>query len=187
MTTARAIEQQILALVESSIEDTRVPDAIAAHADKRAGKPVTKTDATQLEAQLGVPVRIQRQYKMTHIAWATGQGPNPWSEERSMLIAHADTGVCWPTGEALRAKEPAYFGARDERNEARRTLLQEHAALRGAIGSEIPDADDESAIYRAARAIIKLREAREELLQLIDYGQPLHVVRSPVEKLAGKE
>jgi hypothetical protein len=64
---------------------------------------------------------------------------------------------------------------------------QEHATLCGAIGSETPDADDESAIYRAARAIVKLREAREELLQLIDYGQPLHVVRSPVEKLAGKE
>ena len=31
MTTAREIEQQILILIESSIEDTRVPDAIAAH------------------------------------------------------------------------------------------------------------------------------------------------------------
>jgi hypothetical protein len=184
MTTARDIEQQILALIESSIEDTRVPDAIAAHADKRAGKPVTKTDAEQLEAQLGIPVRIRRQYGMTHVAWTVSEGPR---DERSILLAHADKGVCWPTGEALRTKEPAYFGARDERNEARRTLLQEHATLRGAIGSEIPDADDESAIYRVARAIVKLREAREELLQLIDYGQPLHVVRSPVEKLAGKD
>ena len=47
------LERQILALIESSIEDTRVPDAIAAHAEKRAGKPVTKTDAEQLEAQFG--------------------------------------------------------------------------------------------------------------------------------------
>ena len=36
MTTTRDIEQQILDLVESSIEDTRVPDAIDAHADKLA-------------------------------------------------------------------------------------------------------------------------------------------------------
>jgi hypothetical protein len=187
MTTAREVERQILALIESSIEDTRVPDAIATHADKRAGKPVTKTDADQLEAQLGVPVRITRRYGMTHVAWAIGTGHNPWADERTILLAHSDTNVRWPTGEALRAKEPAYFGARDERNEARKMLLQEHATLRGAIGDEIPDADDESTVCRAARAIVKLHEAHEELAKLIDYGQPLHVVRYPVEKLAGKE
>jgi hypothetical protein len=32
----------ILAIIESSMEDTRIPDAIAAYADKRAGKAVTK-------------------------------------------------------------------------------------------------------------------------------------------------
>lgn len=186
--TPRDIEQQILTLIESSIEDTRyVPDAIATHADKRAGKPVTKTDADQLEVLLGVPVRISRRYGMTHVSWAVGTGPNPWSDERSILLAHSDTNVRWPTGVELRKKEPAYFGARDERNEARKNLLQEHATLRGAIGSETPDAEDESAVCRAARAIVKLREAREELLKLIDYGQPLHVIRSPIEKLAGKE
>jgi hypothetical protein len=65
---ARDIEKQILNLIESSFEDTRVPDAIAAHADKRTGKLVTKTDAEQLEAQLGVPVRILRRYGMTQVA-----------------------------------------------------------------------------------------------------------------------
>lgn len=178
MTTARNIEQQILAIVESSIEDTRVPDAIAAHATKRAGKPVTKTDAEQLEAQLDVPVRIRRQYGMTHVAWAVGVGQNPWSDERSILIAHSDTSVRWPTGDELRQKEPAYFAARDERNGQRRKLLQEHQTMRDA---------DESTVSQAARAIVKLREAREELLKLIDYGQPLHVVRYPIEKLAEKE
>lgn len=187
MTTAREIEQQILTLIESSIEDTRVPDAIAAHADKRAGKTVTKTDAEQLSAKLGVPVRIRREHGMTGIAWALGTGPNPWLDERSIHLGYSDSGTRWPTGDELRTKEPAYFGARNERNEAWRSLLQEHAALRDAISNEMPDVDDEGAIYRAARAIIKLREAREELLSLIDYGQPLHVVRSPVEKLAGKE
>ena len=175
------IERQILALIETSIEDTRVPDAIAAHADKRAGKPVTKTDADQLEAQLGVPVRIRRQYGMTHVAWAVGTGPNPWADERSILLAHSDTNVRWPTGEALRAKEPAYFGARDERNESRKKLLAEHHQ-----DARIPYIKP-SHVERAAAAIVKLREAREELLQLIDYGQPLHVIRYPVEKLAGKE
>ena len=187
MTTPRDIEQQILALIESSIEDTRVPDAIAAHADKRAGKPVTKTDADQLAAQLGVPVRISRLYGMTHVAWAIGTSPNHWAVERTILLAHSDTNVRWPTGEVLRAKEPAYFGALVERNESRRMLLQEHATLRGAIGDEISGDDDESTVCRAARAIVKLREAREELEKLIDYGQPLHVVSYPVEKLAGKE
>ena len=77
MLTPRALEQQLLALVESSIEDTRVPDAIAAHADKRAGKPVTIKDAEQLEAQLGVPMRITKRYSMTQVAWAVGKSRNP--------------------------------------------------------------------------------------------------------------
>jgi hypothetical protein len=178
-TTARDIEQQILAIIESSIEDTRVPDAIAVHADKRAGKPVTKTDADQLEAQLGVPVRIRRQYGMTHVAWTVGEGPK--RDERSILLAHSDTNVRWPTGDELRKKEPAYFGARDERNEARRKLLAEHSKL-----DRIPSVNP-SVVERAATAIIKLREAREELQKLVDYGEPLYVVRFPIEKLAGKE
>lgn len=185
--SVREIERQILAAVEGSLEDTRVPDAIAAHADERAGKPVTKTDAEQLEAQLGIPVRIQRRHGMTHVIWGAGPASAPWSDERSILIAHSETGVRWPSGHELRQKEPAYFGARDERNAARKRLLQEHATLRGAIDDEIPDADDESAIYRAARAIVKFREARAALVDLIEYGQPLSVVRLAVEKLAGKE
>jgi hypothetical protein len=187
MTTRRDIEQQILALIETSIEDTVVPDAIAAHADKRAGKPVTKTDAEQLEAQLGVPVRISRRYGRTHVSWAIGTGRNPWLDQREILLAPSDTGVRWPSGAELRKKEHAHFAARDERNEARRALLREHAGLRDAIGGEVPQTEDESAVYRAACAIIKLREAREELLKLIDYGQPLHVIRTDVEKLAKAE
>lgn len=179
--TTRELEQQILSLIESSIEDTRVPDAIAAHADKRAGKPVTKTDAQQLEAQLGVPVCITRRYGMTQVAWAVGTGGNPWREERSILIAHSDNNVRWPTGDELRKKEPAYFGARDERNAARRKLLAEHHEFERCRGV------NPSQVEKAAAAIAKLREAHEELLQLIDYGKPLHVVRSAVEKLAGKE
>lgn len=187
MTTARQIEQQILTLVESSIEDARVPDAIAAHADKRAGKPVTKTDADQLEAALGVPMRIRREHGMTAIAWATGEGPRAWSSERTIYLARTDTGARWPTGDELRAKEPAYFGARVERNVIRQKLLQEHATLREAIGGETPGADDESAIYQAVQAIVKLREAREALQKLVDYGQPLHVVRFAIEKLSQED
>lgn len=220
--TAREIEQQILTLVESSIEDTRVPDAIAAHADKRAGKTVTKIDADQLEAQLGVPVRIRRQHGMTHVAWAVGEGGNPWREERSILLGYSESGTRWPTGDALRAKEPAHFGARDERNEACRKLLAEHreaqrsdgqlaklafdllvqaahayvedaahaAKLKlGAInyvGARHGAAGAESVVSRAAAAVAKIREAQAELEQLLDYGQPLHVVRFDVEKLAEK-
>ena len=186
-TSVRDIERAILALVEGSIEDTRIPDAIAAHADKRAGKPVTKTDAEQLEAQLGVPVRIRRAYGMTSVAWAVGQAPNPWLDEQSIFLAHADTNVRWPTGAELRAKQPAHFGARDARNAARAKLLSEHASLRGAIGGETPSAEDASAIYQAAEAIVKLREARAVLNGLVEFGEPLHVVQYAVEKLVEKE
>lgn len=181
MTTAREIEQQILALIESSIEDTCVPDAIAEHADKRAGKLVTKTDADQLEAQLGVPVRISRQHGMTSILWAVGKDPAPWSDECSILIAYSDTNVHWPTGDELRKQAPAYFAARDERNEARKKLLADHHQ-----DERIPYVNP-SQVEQAAAAIVKLREAREELLKLVDYDQPLYVVCYPVEKLAGEE
>jgi hypothetical protein len=180
MTTAREIEQQILALIESSIEDTRVPDAIAAHADKRAGKPVTKTDADQLEAQLGLGVRVRicRQYGMTQISWAVSDGPNPWLDERSILLAHSDTNVRWPTGDDLRKKESAYFGARDVRNKARRELLADHRSQSQSVRTSV--------ITRAAEALAKLREARAVLEDLVAYDQPLYVMRFDVEKLAGK-
>ena len=147
---------------------------------ERAGKPVTKTDAEQLEAQLGVPVRISRQYGMTAVAWAVGTGMNPWLDERSILLAYSDNGVRWPSGDELRKKEPGYFSARDDRNEARSQLLAEHRTF-DRISYSNP-----SIVERAAAAIAKLREAREELAKLIDDG-PLHVVQYAVEKLVEKE
>jgi hypothetical protein len=192
--TPRDFETQILGLIESSIEDTRVPDAIAAHADKRAGKPVTKTDAEQLEAQLGVPVRIRRQYGMTSVAWAIGTGLNPWLDERSILLAHSDSNVRWPTGSDLRKKEPAYFGARDERNAARKKLLGEHhaqeiffARIAAGTTTQTGPVDRTSLVTRAAAAVAKIREAQAELAKILDYGEPLHVVHFAVEKLVKGE
>lgn len=164
----------ILANLESSMEDSRIPDAIAAYADKRAGKAITKTDAMQLGAQLGVPVRIRRQHGMTHVSW-TPAGATP--DEHSILLAHSETNVHWPSAPELRKKEPAYFAARDERNEARRALLAEHHQI-----DRSP-----SRLERAAAAIMKLREAQEELLQLMEYGQPLHVIRHTVQKLTEQD
>lgn len=177
---------QILALVEGTIEDARVPDAIAAHADKRAGKPVTKTDAKQLEEQLGIPIGIDRRHGMTHVTWATG----------SILIAYAETGVVWPTGEELRQKATAYFGARDERNAQRRALLKEHRdrkcvcrAASDTCSGCWPDAGQNplSAVTRVAKAVIKYREAREEMAALLDYGAPLSVIKYPLKKIAEDE
>jgi len=42
---------------------------------------------------------------------------------------------------------------------------------------------DLSAISRAAAAVAKLREAQDEILKLMDDGQPLQVVRFAVEAL----
>lgn len=180
------LEREIVNMIESTIEDTRVPDAIAAHADKRAGKPVTSKDAETLEAQLGIPVRISKRYGMTHVAWAKGEAPNPWRDEGSILISNSDTGVRWPTADELRQKEPAHYSARDERNQKRRQLLQEHVTMRDAIGrAGVPEIIDQSAIYRAAQAIVQFREAREALRKLFDYDEPLHVVRYNVSRMLG--
>jgi len=169
----------ILTLIESSMEDTKIPNAIAAYADKRAGKTVTKTDAAQLGSQLGIPVRIRRQYGMTHVSWATSGSSS--CDEHSILLAHSETNVHWPSGAELRAKEPAYFAARDERNAARQALLSAHHEI-----ERLPYIHP-SHIERAAAAIVKLRAAREELSQLVDYGQPMHVMRHAIEKLTEKD
>jgi hypothetical protein len=169
----------ILNSIESSMEDTRIPDVIAAYADKRAGKTVTKTDAEQLEAQIGVPIRIRRQYGMTHVSWATSEGSS--RDEHSILLAHSETNVRWPSSHELRVKEPAYFAVRDERNAARKALLSAHHEI-----DRLPYINP-SHIERAAAATVKLREAREELLQLVDYGQPMHIVRHAIEKLTEKD
>lgn len=158
---AAELEQCILALVEDTIEDTRIPDAIAVHAGKRAGKPVTKVDAKALTDELGIEIRIRRQYGMTHVSWG------PYVAEQSILLAHTDTGVCWPTSAALQEKNPAYFRARDERNAQRKVILGERRELAA----------------QAAAAVVKLREAQAELEALIEFDAPLHIVRFDIKKM----
>lgn len=97
--------------------NARIFDAIATYADKRAGKPVSTTDAAQLEALLGVPVRIRRTNGMTSIAWPNGTSQNPWLDECSILLARRGKRVRWPSGAELRKKDPAYVSARNESNE----------------------------------------------------------------------
>jgi hypothetical protein len=174
--TTRAIEAQLLDILQSSMEDTRIPDAIAAYADQRAGKPVTKSDAEKLESPLGVPVRIQRQHGMTHVSWTSSADPRRY--EHQLLLAHSETNVRWPSGAELREKEPAYFRGRDERNTARRKLLNEHQLLTGT-----PDRD-QSTIARTAAAIVKFRAAQEELTQLM--AEDVSVISGNVEKLMGR-
>jgi hypothetical protein len=125
--TTRDIEERIVSIIESSMEATRIPDAIAAYADKRTGKSVTKADAVQLATQLGVPVRILRQYGMTHVSWITHEG-SP-RDEHAILLAHSETNVHWPSGHELREEAPAYFAARDARNATRETLLSAHRQI----------------------------------------------------------
>jgi hypothetical protein len=190
--TARTLEKQLLGLIESGIEDTTIPDAIAAHADKHAGKPVTKIHAAAIEVQIGLPVRIRRQYGMTQVSWAVGKEANPWLVEHSVLLAHSETNVSWPTGDELRAKNPAYFGASHARNAQRRQLLAEHQARICVCRAQSDSCSgcwpengqpSTSVVTRAAAAIIKIREAQAELAKLLAYDEPLYVMRTEVEKL----
>lgn len=183
--TQLQVEREIVNLLESTMEDTAIPAAIAVHADKRVGKPVTVKDAKALEEQLGLPVRIKKQYGMTSVAWALGKGPNPWLEEQSILLAHSDTNVMWPSAEELEQKQPAYYSAARQRNTQRRELLAEHKTMREALGNEPPRVDDMSRIYEMAYAIIMLRRARALMQKLVDYGEPLHVINHDIMKLAG--
>jgi len=175
----KTLERTIINLIESGVEDTRVPDAIAAHTDKRAGKVVTIKDAEQLEKQLGIPVRITRRFGMTQVAWATGTLGNPWASEGSVLLAYSEH-ARWPTLAELHEKNPAYFEARDRRNETRRQLLAEQNEP-----DRIPYIRM-SGVEKAASAIAKFREAQEELRKLLDFGEPLHVINHDIRKLLGK-
>lgn len=179
------MERLICNTIEASIENTTVPDAIAAHADKRAGKPVTVKDAEQLEGQLGLPVRISRAYGMTSVMWMQERSDRNWSTAKSITIANDDTNVRWPTGAELKAKQVAFYGARDERNEKRKLLLQEHSTMRSAIGDSVPGVDDESTIYRVVCAIRQIHEARDVLQKLVDYREPMYVMRTVVGKIVG--
>jgi len=174
------IEQQLLNEIESSIEDTRIPDAVAAHAAKRAGKPVTVKDAEQLEAQLGVPVRVSKRYGMTQVCWARGVAPNPWSDEGSILLSHSDTNVRWPDLATLHEKNPAYFKARDERNAQRQKLLAQHRE------AGCDRAADPSPIEEAAAAIVQLLAAQAKLAALTDYDRPLYVISFAIDRLVEK-
>lgn len=184
--TQGEIEREIVNILESSMEDTAIPAAIAAHADKRAGKPVTVKDAKVLEELLGVPVRISKRYGMTHVAWTLSKEPNPWRDEKSIVIANADTNIVWPKAEELEKKQPAYYSAARERNTKRCELLAEHKTMRDAIGvGTVPAIAEQSLIYRAASAIRELREAHETLRKLFDYGEPLHVARYAMSQIVG--
>jgi hypothetical protein len=127
-----------------------------------------------------------------------GATARPTSHGRSARVrtpGETSARSCSPTRtRASAGRAPTSFARKSLPTSARVTSAtppakhscKEHATLRGAIGGRTPDTDDESVIYRAACAIAKLREARAVLEDLVEYAQPLHVMRFDVEKLAGK-
>lgn len=181
--TQGEIERTIVNLLEAGMEETDIPDAIAAYADKRVGKPVTVKDAEALERQLGVHVRISKRFGMTSVAWTR----TTWNaEDGSILISHDDTNVRWPDSATIQQKGVAHFAAAKERNTKRRALLAEHKTMRDALGpGVVPSISDQSIIYRTALAVRQLREAHETLQKLIDWGELMHVAKYDIEKLVG--
>lgn len=183
-TRNKTLLETILGFLESDIEDTRVRDAVAAYAEKRAGKPITKTDAEQLSKQLGgLPMRIHKIAGMTSMEWATGASPNPWSSTTSILLAYeSQNGNKWPTVDELKQKlAVAWYDALDKRNEARRDAIANH---RLESHGPVPWT---SWVSRAALAVFKIQEAQRELEELIDYDKPLYEIRFDVEKLVKGE
>lgn len=162
----KEIESALVAACLKEYEDTRAPDAIAAYADRRQGKHVTVRDAEALSEELGLEVRIRKACGMTQVCWA--QPGEAHAPQWGMTLAHAITGVCWPDGATLRAKEPAFFEARDTRNAQRDALLESERVI----------------LKRAATLIETIRNARTELDALAEYGEPLYIVSTTVTALA---
>ncbi len=150
--TLDALRDAARTMASAEMETDPIPDAIAAHCARQAGKPVTKRDVDALEAAFpGLQVRIRKSYGCS-ITWFANPDrfnrakdlhepdpgaraliaagvPDSYQKEGSITIPtdvfqKVPTGVLWPTVEDLKARNGRYYAARDERNAERRAALE---------------------------------------------------------------
>ena len=145
-------EKIIRATIESGVEDVSAAEALAEWSDDHAGKRITSRN---------VPPGwvIRQQYGMFHLETAAyadarwdRKPPTP-GPRISLLVAHQETSVEWPTGAYLREKNTAYFSAAVDRNESRRAVLESGAEIK-----------------RLARAVPRFMAALEELRDALGEG-----------------
>jgi hypothetical protein len=108
---------------------------------------------------------------MTNLEWG-GYSRTGGNQGGSLLIAYTEAApvidAAW-----IEDRNPAYFSARVERNEARTKALKDASEC-------LKDCDT---FTRAAVAINQIKAYRAQLAELIGYGGPLHEIRFEITKL----
>lgn len=167
-TTPSALLRQIRDAISGDIEDTTVTDAIAAYADQRAGKLVTRADLPKLQAMVGGDIRVIliKQHGTTKMEWRR-PGDRDWSY--GVTLARRETGVRWPSRAELTLQNASLYHAKS-RNSAREaalaseTTLATAARLMGALiaareaYADFSSHDDQDAIRWPLDRVLKTHE-----------------------------
>jgi hypothetical protein len=107
--------------------DHDAAESVAAWADAHAGKLLTERNKPE-------GWHIVRRAGMTHLQteayWRDVMGTKVGGPNVTLLVAWRETNVLIPNGATLREQMPAFFAAALRRNEARRALIADSAALR---------------------------------------------------------
>lgn len=116
------------AILESGIEASEPQNTIRTYLAAREGKKLTKADEPKLRAVASdESVRITRRAGMTHIEWG-GYGRSGGNRGGSLLIAYTEAAPIIVMADFDRFNV-AYFGAKEERNQARQKALRNPDAL----------------------------------------------------------
>lgn len=109
--------------------DNEAAEQVAAHCDAHAGKLITKANAPKgwyLVREYGW-TRLFTERALRERRGSSHEHSGPCVD---LILAHTETNAKYPTADELRKESPRYFAAALARNEARRALLDDPAALR---------------------------------------------------------
>lgn len=114
--------KELMQLVEDRIEPAEPQTAILEYLKKYEGKLLTQNHIRGLQAALNNDsIRISKRYGYTNIVW----DGNHFDQTHGLQIARSEKNVRINIAEILE-ENAGYFGAREERNEQRQTLLKKH-------------------------------------------------------------
>ena len=192
MTSNLSTLAKLRAYLTNGMELDPVPNAIAARAAERAGKPITKRDADALEAQFPgmhfslkvdkfdcsiewycAPVIGDPEGKKAQERWP--HSPKSYQSAGTIYLKAATqtwtgeklTGTRWPTAEALKTKNARYFAAKDARNANRRASLLQGSAESQHLENVANHVD--AALAQQAK-LVRVRENAGDLLSEADYA-----------------
>ena len=157
-------DKDLIAFLNSRLEDERPPALIRAMCEKHQGKVLTKRHVPD-------GFHIRRQYEMTHI-----ENDGCWQKDtplHSFIVGWRETNVIIPDPETMRENNTHAFKGREERNAARREMLADDDHRRTLL----------IAINKVRSAVQSYRDAIERLEIL---SPPHYTDSCEIGRLAGR-